>query len=113
MHLHAIVKIDAGAFIRLHSAVTGYGIGHETQTIDRGDRRLDPPDAGAEPGAGRRRAGFEEGRLSAARLVRRASGTVARPERRDASGRAREADADPAILHLAADRPPGRRGAGG
>src|SRR5215468_11706058 len=88
-----------------------YGPTDEAQTIDRGDRRLDPPDAGAEPGAGRRRAGIEEGGFPAACLVRRAARIVARPLGRAASSRARTADADPAIFDLAADRPPGRRGA--
>src|SRR5438445_5133530 len=59
----------AGTSNRLHWPCDSYGLGHETQAIDRGDRRLDTPDAGAEPGAGRRRAGSEEGRLPAARLV--------------------------------------------
>src|SRR6267142_1624229 len=113
MHLHEIVKIDAGAFSAVHSRLTAMDVTHETQTIDRGDRRLDPPDAGAEPGARCRRAGPEESRLSAAGLVRRAARIVARAVRRDAPGGAGKADADPAILHLAADRPPGRRGAGG
>src|SRR6478752_8171351 len=89
------------------------GLNHETQTFDRGDRRLDPADAGPEPGARRRRAGPEEGGLSAAGLVRRATRIVARAVRRDASRGAGEADADPAILDIAADRPPGRRGTGG
>src|SRR5882757_4332709 len=113
MHLHEIVKIDAGAFSAVHSPVTAMDTSHETQTIDRGNRRLDPPDAGSEPGARCRRAGFEEGRLPAARLVRRAARTVARAIRRDAAGRTGEADADPAILDLAADRPAGGRRAGG
>ena len=39
-----------------------------------------------------------------------APGTVARAVRRDAPGGTGKADADPAIFHLAADRPPGRRG---
>src|SRR3954468_11728467 len=106
MHLHEIVKIDAAAFSALECRVR-YGRNDETQTFDRGDRRLDPPDAGPEPGARCRRAGFEESRLSAAGLVRRAAGVVARADRRDAPGRAGKADADPAILDLAADRPPG------
>src|SRR3979490_883715 len=57
---------------RAPQCITNFGnraLGHETQTIDRGDRRLDSPDAGPEPGARRRRAGFEEGRFSAAGLV--------------------------------------------
>src|SRR3954471_7282578 len=95
-----------------YSAPDICGLNHETQTFDRGDRRLDPPDAGPEPGTGRRRAGSEEGRLSAARLVRRAARIVARAVRRDAPRGAGEADADPAILDLAADRPAGRRGIG-
>src|SRR6476661_3494604 len=90
-----------------------YGPTNETQTIERGDRRLDPPDAGPEPGAGRRRAGFEEGRISAAGLVRRLARAVARADRRDAPGGTGKADADSAILDLAADRPAGGRGAGG
>src|SRR3954469_1388007 len=106
MHLHAIVKIDAAAFSAVQCSVT-YGPNHETQTIDRGDRRLDPPDAGPEPGAGCRRAGSEEGRLSPAGLVRCLAGAVARALRRDAPGRTGKADADPAILDLAADRPAG------
>src|SRR3569623_1068626 len=84
--------------------------GHETQTIDRGDFRLDPPDAGAEPRARLRRAGPEEGRFPAVGLVRRAARIVAGAERRAAAGGARTADADPAIFHLTTDRPPGRRG---
>src|SRR5512141_756644 len=38
---------------------------------------------------------------------------LARAVRRDAPGGTGKADADPAIFHLAADRPPGRRGPGG
>src|SRR6266478_4718466 len=85
-----------------------YGLGHETQTIDRGDRRLDSPDASPEPGARLRRARFEEGRIPAAGLVRCVARTVARAVGRNAPGGAGKADADPAILHLAADRPAGR-----
>src|SRR5438477_2797952 len=81
---------------------------HEAQTIDRGDRRLDPPDAGPEPGAGLRRAGSQEGRFPAARLVRRAAGIVACASGRIAPGRAGAADADPAIFDLPPDRPAGR-----
>ena len=69
MHLHEIVKIDAAAFSALDLAARRYGLDHETQTLDGSNRRLDPPDAGAEPGARRRRAGFEKGRLSAIGLV--------------------------------------------
>src|ERR1700712_255834 len=84
-----------------------YGSTHETQTVDRGNRRLDPPDADPEPGARCRRAGSEEGRLPAARLVCRAARIVARAIRRNAPGGAGKADADPAIFDLAADRPAG------
>src|ERR1700676_1006768 len=104
MHLHEIVKIDAAAFSALHCCDI-YEPRHETQTIDRGDRRLDSPDAGPEPGTRRRRAGFEEGRFPAAGLVRRAARTVARAVGRNAPRRIGKADADPAILDLAADRP--------
>src|ERR1700730_10267834 len=113
MHLHEIAKIDASALSAVHSSRHIYGPGHETQTIDRGDRRLDSPDAGPEPGTRRRRAGFEEGRFPAAGLVRRAARTVARAVGRNAPCRIGKADADPAILDLAADRPAGGRGTGG
>src|SRR3954451_15209296 len=99
MQLH-LVRYTAGQI---------YGLGHETQPLDRGDRRLDSPDAGPEPGARRRRAGSEEGRLPAAGLVRCAARTVAGAIRRNAPGGIGKANADPAILDLAADRPPGGR----
>src|SRR3954468_14423980 len=83
------------------------GLGDETQTIQRSDSRLDPPDEGSEPGARLRRAGFEESRLSAAGMVRRAARIVALPERRVAAGRTGEADAASAIFDLTADRPAG------
>src|SRR5436309_2602858 len=117
MRLHEIVKIDATAFSAVQCSITvipSYcGPGHETQTIDRGDRRLDSSDAGPEPGARRRRAGSEEGRLPAAGLVRCAARTVAGAFGRNAPCRAGKANADPAILDLAADRPAGGRRTGG
>src|ERR1700674_1859085 len=113
MHPHGIVKIDAAAFSAVQSSPSYCGPGHETQTIDRGDRRLDPPDADSEPGTRRRRAGFEEGRVPTAGLVRCAARTVARALGRDAPRGTGKADADPAILDLAADRPAGGRGTGG
>src|SRR6185369_16511922 len=103
MHPHQIVNIDAAASSGLDCLVIKEP-GHETQTIDRGDRRLDPPDASPEPGAGRRRAGPEEGRLSTAGLVRRAARIVAGPFRRIAPGGIGKADAASAILDLPADR---------
>src|ERR1700744_2713758 len=102
MHLHEIVKIDAAAFSAVGCSLTVYGSDDETQTIHRGDRRLDSPDANPEPGARYGRAGVEKGRLPAARLVRRAARIVARAVRRDAPGGIGKADADSAILDLAA-----------
>src|SRR6476660_9641927 len=61
---------------------------------------------------GRGRAGLENCRLPAARLVRRAARTVARAGRHVAPGRAGEAHAAAAILDLAAGRSPGRGGPG-
>src|SRR5450432_2231987 len=104
------------SYQRVPHYITNFGNrapGHETQTIDRGDGSLDPPDAGSGPGTRRRRAGSEKGRFPAAGLVRRAAGTVAFALRRRAPCGAGKADADSAILDLPADRPAGGRGAGG
>src|ERR1700722_4911910 len=103
MHLHEIVKIDAAAFSAVDWSPTVYGLDDETQTIHRGDRRLDSPDANPEPGARCGRTGVEKGRLPAARLVRCAARIVARADRRNAPGRAGKAHADSAIFDLAAD----------
>src|SRR5690242_8720304 len=113
MQLHPIVKIDAAAFIALEYGPPTYGLLDEAQTIQRSNRCLDPLDAGSGQGAGLCRAGSEEGRLSTAGMVRCAARVVAGAKRRIAAGRTGKADADPAILDVAADRPAGRRGAGG
>src|SRR3954469_4756123 len=109
MHLHAIVKIDAAAFIALECRPAIW-TADETQTIQRGNRRLDPLDAGPGQGFGLRRAGPEEGGLPAAGVVRCAARAVAVAKRQIPAGRTGKADADPAILDVAADRPAGRRG---
>src|SRR6267154_4618420 len=104
------------SYQRVPQYITNFGNrapGHETQTIDRGDGSLDPPDAGSGPGTRRRRAGSEKGRFPAAGLVRRAARAVAFAFGCRAPCGAGKADADSAILDLAADRPAGGRGAGG
>src|SRR5258708_2968351 len=88
------------------------GRGRERKTRGGGARGRDPPEGGPGRGAGRRRAGIEEGQLPAAGLVRCVARTVARPIGRDAPCGAGKANADPAILDLAADRPAGGRGTG-
>src|ERR1700730_11674369 len=96
------------SYQRVPHYITNFGNrapGHETQTIDRGDGSLDPPDAGSGPGTRRRRAGCEKGRVPAAGLVRRAAGTLAFAFGRRAPRGAGKADADFGILDLEADRP--------
>src|SRR6185312_13488715 len=88
------------------------GCGDDSETVAGSHLGLD---AACSRPAGRARrggAGFEEGWVPAARLVRCAARTVARAGRRVASGRIGEANAVAAIFDVAAGRSDDRSGAG-